>query len=183
MTRFIDFSQPVGIFMMCVACFFTDSEIAHIMSVIRSKICDGSYIAVTHETLDGHKDETEKIAKAQDIYKNASLSLNFRNHEGVSQIFQSLHLVEPGLVFEWRVERDLPAPAAVKWLYGGLARKGSPPLTLPSVSFMQLSKNLHTTAFTSTSLVVIIYWIFALWQSIMEGGAISLQQLKGMTME
>src|SRR6266480_2711168 len=59
LTRFIDFSQPVGILMMCVACFFTDSEIAHIMSAIQSTICDGSYIAVTHDTQDGHEDERE----------------------------------------------------------------------------------------------------------------------------
>jgi S-adenosyl methyltransferase len=185
--RFIDFSQPVGISMMCVTCFFTDSEITHIMSVIRSTICDGSYIAVTHETLDGHEDETEKIAKVQKIYENTSMPMIFRNHNEVSQILQGLQLVEPGLVFlnEWRIELDLPALATVKWLYGGLAKKDSSPLTLgpPYVSLMQLRKNLHTTAFTSTSLVVIIYWIIALVQSFMDGGAISLQQLKDMILD
>src|SRR5947207_2472425 len=114
-----------------LACFFTDSEIAHIMSAIQSTICDGSYIAVTHDTQDGHEDEREKIAKVQEIYGDTSTPLMFRNHKEVSRIFQGLHLVEPGLVFlnEWRIELDLPAPVAVKWLYGGLAKKSSSPST------------------------------------------------------
>jgi len=35
--------------------------------------------------------------------------------------------VEPRVVFlyKWRVELDLPAPAVVEWLYGGLAKKNS----------------------------------------------------------
>jgi hypothetical protein len=188
LTTFIDFSQPVGISMMCVTCFFTDSEISSVMSVIRSTICDGSYIAVTHETLDGHSNETEMIAKTQEIFENASMPLHFRNRKEVSQIFdfEGLQLVGPGLVFlhQWHPELNWPVPAAVKWLYGGLAQKGSSPSTLPFLSLMQLPKNLHTTAFTSTTtLVVIVYWVIALWQSIMEGGAMSLQQLKSMTIE
>ncbi len=48
---------------MCVACFFTDTEISYIMSAIRSAICEGSYVAATYDTLDGHKDEKDKIAR------------------------------------------------------------------------------------------------------------------------
>jgi hypothetical protein len=182
LTTLIDFSKPVGITMTCITCFFKDSDLSSIMSVIQSTICDGSYIAVTQETLDGHDGETVAIAKTQEIFENASMPLRFRNHDEVLNIFQGLKLVGPGLVFlhQWHPELNWPVPAAMKWLYGGLAQKGSPP-TLPA-SLIQMPK-VHTTAFTSTSILVFIYWIFAFWQSIMEGGATSFQQLKGMTME
>ena len=101
--------------MMYIACFFNDLEITFIISSIRSAIPDGSYIIVTHDTLDGHKGETEMIAKVREIYDNNPIPLFFRDHEQVSRIFQGLHSVEPGIVFldERRVELDLPAPVAV----------------------------------------------------------------------
>jgi hypothetical protein len=191
LTRLIDFSQPVGILMMRVSCFFTDSEITHIMSTIQSTLCEGSYIAVTHDTLDAHKDEKEKIAKFQEIHDNTSTPHIFRNHKEVSRIFQGLHLVQPGVAFlnEWRIELDLPAPATVKWLYGGLARTSaapSIPATSPQmyVNLIQLRKALNTTALTSTSLFVII-WCFVsiLVQSFMDVGIVSFQQLKDMALD
>jgi hypothetical protein len=180
LTRLIDFSQPVGILMMCIACFFTDSEITHIMSAIQSTICDGSYIAVTHDTLDGHEDEKEMIAKVQKIYDNTSIpSLRYRNHKEVSRIFRGLYLVDPRLVFlnKWHIESDLPVPAAVNWLYGGLAEKRSS----PSTPAAQLQKSLNTTALTSTSLIVIIwYFVTMLTQLFTDAGIVSFQQLKDM---
>ncbi|KAE9969423.1 hypothetical protein EG328_006871 [Venturia inaequalis] len=187
----IDFAEPVGILMMCVACFLTDTELTHIMSSVQSTICDDSYIALTHDTLDSHPTEEENIADVQKIYNKTSAPLIFRNRKEVLRIFQGLRLVEPGVVFlhDWRIELDLPAPAAVEWLYGGLAKKTSLPV-IPGASpqmyvdLMQLRKYLSTTALTSTSLFFII-WCFITYmaQSFLDVGVVSFQQLKDMALE
>jgi hypothetical protein len=193
LSRLIDFAEPVGILMMCVACFLTDTELTHIMSSIQTTICNGSYVALTHGTLDGHPPEQEKIADVQEIYSNTSVPLVFRNRnrKEVLGIFQGLRLVEPGVVFlhKWRIELDLPAPAAMEWLYGGLAKKDSLPLVPGAspqmyVNLMQLRKCLNTTALTSTSLFFIIWSLVTyMAQSFLDGGAISFQQLKDMALE
>jgi hypothetical protein len=192
LARLINFSEPVGVLMVNVACFFKDSEITDIMSTLQSKICDGSYIAVSHETLDGHKDEEEKIAKVQEIYRNISMQLFFRSKTEISLMFQGLHLVEPGVAFihELWIGRDLPAPAAVKWLYGVLAIKNSsavvPAAAHPhmQVGPMQAWKSLNSPVFASTSLLVIICSFFTmLAQLLMDTGITSFQQLRGMTID
>lgn len=187
----IDFTEPVGVLMMCVACFLTDTELTHIMSSIQSTICDGSFVALTHDTLDSHPMEKENMADVQKIYSRTSIPLIFRSRKEVLRIFQGLHLVEPGVVFlhKWRIELDLPAPAAVEWLYGGLAEKTSLPLVPGAgpqmyVDLMQLRRCLNTTALTSTSLFFII-WCFITYmaQSFLDVGVVSFQQLKDMALE
>ncbi|KAB2099606.1 hypothetical protein AG0111_0g12075 [Alternaria gaisen] len=169
LSHLIDFAEPVGILMMCVACFLTDTELTHIMSSIQSTICDGSHVALTHDTLDSHPMEKENIAEVQKKYSKTSILLIFRNRKEVLRIFQGLHLVEPGIVFlhKWRIELDLPAPAAMEWLYGGLAKKTSLPLVLGAspqmyVNLMELRKRLNTTALTSTSLFFFIWCTFSI---------------------
>jgi len=188
LARFINFKEPVGVLMMCVACFFTEAEITTVMSTIRSAICDGSYVAVTHDTLDSHKHEKDKITKVQKIYNNTSIPIFFRSREEVARIFQGLYLVEPGVVFldEWRVETDLPAPKAVRWLYGGVARKDSTleNSTLP-IHFdpMQLRKGIINSAiFTSSTLLVVIWWCVSILESFVDGEITPFQQFKDMTL-
>jgi len=191
LAQFINFKEPVGVLMMCVACFFTEAEITTVMSTIRSAICEGSYVAVTHDTLDGHKHEKDTIAKVQKIYSNTSIPIFFRNREEVDRIFQGLSLVEPGVVFldEWRVETDLPAPKAVKWLYGGMARKDSTPAstsTLP-IHFefdpIQLRKGIIGSAiFTSSTLLVVIWWCVSILESFVDGEITPFQEFKDMTL-
>jgi len=59
----IDFAEPVGILIICITCFFKDIELPHIMSAIESTICDGSYVALTYDTLDSHLAEKDNIAE------------------------------------------------------------------------------------------------------------------------
>ena len=187
LARYINFKEPVGILMMCVACFFTEADITTVMSTIRSTICDGSYVAVTHDTLDGHKHDRDKIARVQKIYSSTSIPIFFRSREEVVRIFHDLNLVEPGVVFldEWRVETDLPAPKAVRWLYGGVARKDS---TLASSSTlpihfdpMQLRKGITNSAiFTSSTLLAVIWWCVSILESFVDGKITPFQQFKDM---
>lgn len=123
----IDFAEPVGILIMCVAYFLTDIELTYIMLSIQSTIYDDSYVALIYGTLNSYLTEKENITEVQEIYNKTSVLLIFRNRKEVLRIFRGLRLVEPRVVYlhNWRIELDLPAPAVVEWLYGGLAKKSS----------------------------------------------------------
>jgi len=185
LTRLIDFSQPVGILMMYVACFLKDPEIASVMSSITSTICDDSFVAMTHDTLDGHNgtDEKEKAAKALEVYANTSTPLYFRNHKEVEEIFGGLQIVDPGVVFphEWHTELDPKAPEATKWLYCGLAKKSPSPLPARNPQIyanpMKLLTAFNQAALSGTSVFVILwYFITFLVQSFMEVTNVSLPE-------
>lgn len=135
----IDFSKPVGVLMMCIVCFLTDSEIKSITSAIRSVLHEGSYVAITHHTSDSHSGDQENIAKVQSTYSSTGNPLYFRNYEDVCKIFDGLGLVQPGVVFvdQWHPELDHSPPDSVKWLYGGLGKKISP-LSMLLIQLQQL---------------------------------------------
>jgi hypothetical protein len=127
LSRVIDLSKPVGILMMSVTCFLNDTEIEPVMSTIRSAIAEGSYIAVTHPTLDGHHEDKGNIGKVRKVYERAQMPLFFRKREEVSRIFNGFGRIHPGVVFvdEWHSNLHDSPPEAIKWLYGGLGKKAS----------------------------------------------------------
>ncbi|KAF2398125.1 DUF574-domain-containing protein [Trichodelitschia bisporula] len=120
----IDFRKPVGVLLMCVACFFTDAEIGSIMGTIRNALPAGSFIAATHDTFDGKRDEVETVRRVEEVYSQTPIPIYFRGKDSVARIFEELQLVEPGLVMlhEWHVELDDNAPEASNWLYGAVGR-------------------------------------------------------------
>jgi O-methyltransferase involved in polyketide biosynthesis len=120
--RLIDFEKPVGVLMMCVACFWTSEEIAHIMETIRSTVALGSYVAATHDTFDGKKEDIGAVERVQEIYKETPIPIYFRSKDEVAKLFVGLELVEPGLVMldEWHIGMDDVKPITTKWLYGGV---------------------------------------------------------------
>jgi hypothetical protein len=122
--RLIDFSKPVGILMMCVACFWTDAEIVHIMNTLRATLAFDSYVAATHDTFDGKKEEAGAVERVQEVYKETPIPIYFRSKSEVAAVFDGLKLVEPGLVMldDWHVELDDTSPIATKWLYGGVGK-------------------------------------------------------------
>jgi O-methyltransferase involved in polyketide biosynthesis len=124
--RLIDFSKPVGILMMCVACFWTNEEIVHIMSTIRATVAAGSYVAATHDTFDGKKEEAGAVERVQEVYKETPIPIYFRSKSEVATLFDGLELVEPGVVMldDWHIEMDDTVPVATNWLYGGIGKVG-----------------------------------------------------------
>lgn len=133
LNRLIDFSKPVGVLMMCVACFWTDTEISHIMSAIRSKTAAGSFIAATHDTYDGKRDDVQAVERVKEVYAETPIPIYFRSAEEVATIFEGLQLVEPGVVMldEWHVDLDDSQPIATKWLYGGIGKTVAMEVAVP----------------------------------------------------
>jgi O-methyltransferase involved in polyketide biosynthesis len=121
--QLIDFSKPVGVLMMSVACFLTDAQITSTSDIIRSTVASGSYLAATHDTSDDK--DAVLVQKVQEIYNQTQAPLYFRSQEQVAPIFRGFGLIEPGLTFldEWLQEEGKTNAHSARWLYGGIGRK------------------------------------------------------------
>jgi S-adenosyl methyltransferase len=122
--QFIDFSQPVGIMMMFIPSAFTDLEIRQVMSAVNTSICEGSYVALTHYTLDGYYERKTVDPQVHELFTRTSVPVFSRNHSEVCEIFSGLDIVQPGVVFldEWPSRLD-HAVTSERWHYGGIGKK------------------------------------------------------------
>src|SRR5262249_38632357 len=79
----------------------------------------GSYLALSHGTLDFHPPGGADTAAAG--YKNATAPLVLRGYEQVSSFLDGFELLEPGLVQAplWRPEGKRPRPFVVRLLTSG----------------------------------------------------------------
>jgi len=122
----IDFTQPVALLLVAILHFITDEENpAGIVATLRDALPAGSYLALSHGTLDFHpSDDAEMVAAG---YKNATAPLVLRTRERASAFFDGFDLLEPGLVQAplWRPDGGRPRPKdlAKIGIYAGVGRK------------------------------------------------------------
>lgn len=123
-TRLIDFDAPVGVLLIAMMHFLTDGERPRVVSYLHDALPSGSYIAATHVTRDGHS--AEAVARGEAIYASTPTPIYVRERAEITRFFEGFELVEPGLVTldAWRPDPSDPSPAATKWMYGGVGRKG-----------------------------------------------------------
>jgi len=123
----INFRQPVALLLLAVLHFVADSERPH--EVVRSLVDalpSGSYLVLTHGTSD---DVPDKVTEAMiGAYANASAQVTPRSFKDVSEFFDGLELVDPGVVnvTHWRPDLlpSRPSNAMGRSLvYGGVAVK------------------------------------------------------------
>ncbi|MEV4108971.1 SAM-dependent methyltransferase [Nonomuraea sp. NPDC049695] len=121
--KLIDFSEPVGVLMIAMVHFLTMDEQSRIMGELRDVLSSGSHFAATHVTRDGHS--ADSVAQIEAVYAATPTPIYFREHAEVARFFDGFDLVDPGLVTidTWHPDPDDPAPAATRWLYGGVGRK------------------------------------------------------------
>ncbi|WP_084010552.1 SAM-dependent methyltransferase [Pseudofrankia sp. DC12] len=119
----IDFNQPVGVLLIAMTHFLTAEEREPIMGTLRDSLSPGSLLALTHVTGDGHSDTA--VTGVERVYSTTPTPIYFRTHAEVSRFFNGYTLIEPGLVTvdAWRPDGADPAPAATRWLYGGVGRR------------------------------------------------------------
>ncbi|MFB9248036.1 SAM-dependent methyltransferase [Sphaerisporangium melleum] len=120
----IDFDQPVGVLLIAMVHFLTMEEQEGIMGTLHDALAPGSHIAATHVTRDDQP--VKAVEKIESVYASTPTPIYFREHAEVARFFDHFTLVDPGLVTidAWHPDPDDPAPAATKWLYGAVARKG-----------------------------------------------------------
>jgi hypothetical protein len=121
----IDFSQPVGVLMVAVLHFVSDSDdLDSILAGYRNAVAGGSYLVISHaaDEEDGGLDGTDE---ALNTYSRRVADFTLRTRGRVIDMFTSMELVEPGVVNidDWRPDDDLPRRRLPQ--FAGVARKPS----------------------------------------------------------
>jgi hypothetical protein len=122
--RMIDFSQPVAVVFVAVLHFVTDDQDPWgIVSGMAEHLVPGSYLALSHTTLEGRP--ADAVAAIQDGYQNASAPGVLRGRDAIARFFDGFELVEPGLVktTEWRSDDVERARPGGEWMLAGVGRK------------------------------------------------------------
>jgi hypothetical protein len=122
----IDFTRPVALLLVAILHFITDEQDpAGIVATLRDALPGGSYLALSHGTLDFHTSDSADLAAAG--YRNATAPLVLRTREQVSAFFDGFDVLEPGLVQAplWRPDGRPPRPKdlAKIGIYAGVGRK------------------------------------------------------------
>ncbi|WP_370943910.1 SAM-dependent methyltransferase [Amycolatopsis sp. cg5] len=92
----LDFSQPVGVFMLLLLHFVPDSwDPAGIVARYRERLAPGSFLAVSHVAADSN---APKLDEAVEAYKSTQNLPQPRTHEEIVRFFDGFELVDPGVV-------------------------------------------------------------------------------------
>jgi hypothetical protein len=102
--RLLDLSKPLAVLLVFLLHFITDDEEVHgLVRRLRDALPSGSYLAISHGTIEGMSQVGEQLAK---LYASRTDPVKPRSRAAIEQLFDGLELVEPGLVYIplWRPE-------------------------------------------------------------------------------
>jgi hypothetical protein len=118
--RTLDFTQPVGLMLLGILNFITDTEKVHdIVNRLLENLASGSYLVISHPTaeIDG-----DAMALAMRLWNDSGAApIVARNCQELIRFFDGLELLEPGVVAcsLWRPDHlEIGAPAEVFHLSG-----------------------------------------------------------------
>jgi hypothetical protein len=126
----LDYAQPVSITLLGILHFVGDDDEAYrIVGTLLDAVPSGSYLALTHATLDPSLGDEATIAAnaaMNEMWNSSSpTKITPRSGEQIARFFDGLEMVEPGLV---SMSRWRPAPS--RWGepvdvmgFGGVGRK------------------------------------------------------------
>ena len=121
----LDLAQPLAVLLAGVVHFIPDADHpADAVARLRAAMPAGSYLLLSHATLDGQPDE---VRQAQALSTQTSTEITLRPRARIAEYVEGLQLVDPGLVFvnAWRPEPDEvdDHPERIG-AYGVVGRKG-----------------------------------------------------------
>jgi hypothetical protein len=122
--RLLDLSQPVAVLCTSTLHFIEDEAEPHkIIAAYRNQLASGSYLAITHGTME--EDPEGEGGKAAGVYRQASSQLHVRPLPDVLRFFDGFELVKPGLTWitEWRPEPGTAPTGRQHSMRGGVGRK------------------------------------------------------------
>ncbi|MEH1164646.1 SAM-dependent methyltransferase [Micromonospora sp. CPCC 205539] len=103
----LDLDRPVAVLLLAVLHFVPDEDDpSAAIARLRDATVPGSYLVLSHLTLDGIPPELAE--RGQAVYRNSSAPLVPRTHAETSRFFNGYDLVEPGLVetTQWRPDAE-----------------------------------------------------------------------------
>lgn len=115
----IDFDEPVAITLISVLHYVMDDEHpAEIIAAFRDQLAPGSYLAISHGSVDSDPEILQVLAGTNDT----SAQVTFRSTAQTEAFFAGFELLEPGVVpvQQW-LRPDLPDTRMV--MLGGIGRK------------------------------------------------------------
>jgi hypothetical protein len=120
-SRTLDFSRPVGLMMLGIMGHIADDELAQ--SLVRrllEALPPGSHLTLS----DGTDVSAARQAAHEKYNSSGAVPYHLRSPEELGHFFDSLELLEPGLVpvTQWRPEHT-PFPVTPVTTYGGVGRK------------------------------------------------------------
>lgn len=126
--QLIDFDRPVALVMGSVWLFIPDDERPYdLMACYRHRIASGSYVAITHHSVDEAADEVKEMFTAViQSYDETADPITLRGREQFTAFFDGLTIVEPGVVYaaDWRSEEPIDKDDLARSLnYAAVARK------------------------------------------------------------
>jgi S-adenosyl methyltransferase len=120
----LDLAKPMAVLCTSTLHFIADEAEPHqVIAQYRNHMAPGSYLAVTHGTLE--EDPAGEGARAEGVYRQASSQLHVRPLADVLRFFDGFELVEPGLswIAEWRPEPGTAPTGRQHSMRGGVGRK------------------------------------------------------------
>ena len=120
----LDLAQPVAVLCTSTLHFVADQAGPHkIVAEYRDRLAPGSYLAITHGTLED--DPGGEGAAAESVYRQASSQLHVRSLPDVLRFFEGFELVEPGFTWitQWRPEPGTEPIGRQHSMRGGVGRK------------------------------------------------------------
>jgi SAM-dependent methyltransferase len=120
---FLDFTQPIGLLMIGILHFVVDDADAYrIVGTFRNALPPGSYLAITHGCTEGFSPEI--VHQVVQAYRSSAVPTQLRTAEQIGRFFDSVDMIEPGLVpiTEWRPDGISEGITAEEvGVYGGVA--------------------------------------------------------------
>ncbi|HXC85386.1 MAG TPA: SAM-dependent methyltransferase [Trebonia sp.] len=122
-TRFIDFSRPVGLILNAVIHHVLDEEDPYgIVERYKEVLAPDSYMQLTH-----FSDSSPQAMANEQVLRQSLGRGQTRSREQIARFFDGLDLVEPGLVYlpQWRPDEpvSLPLDPGGKLMLVGVGRK------------------------------------------------------------
>jgi len=122
--RTLDLTQPVGLMLLGILNFITDTDEAHnIVNRLLAALPSGSYLVISHPTaeIDG-----EAMAEAMRLWNDSGAApIVARNPQQLIRFFDGLDLLDPGVVScsRWRPDHfEIGVPVQV-FHFSGIGRK------------------------------------------------------------
>ncbi len=117
--QLINFEEPVGLLMVSVLPFVSNRDRpAEIAARFRDRLSSGSYMAISHGTIENATPEIRPKAEAlTDLYAKTASPVTHRTRPELAEFFTGMQIIEPGIAYvtEWRPEKpddpDLTAPS------------------------------------------------------------------------